>query len=64
MGKQKISIHEVARLARLEKHGIPRRLRSRRFSEPEGSRCRQQAIEQLGYKKNVIAAASVPRKTI
>ncbi|MEN6600621.1 MAG: LacI family DNA-binding transcriptional regulator, partial [Rectinema sp.] len=57
MNKQKISIHEVARLAGVSKSTV-----SRVISEKGGSVSQETAkrvhtaIDQLGYRKNIVAA--------
>ena len=64
MGKQKISIHEVARLAGVSKSTVSRVVSDRGGSvSPKALDAVNKAIEQLGYKKNVIAAGLRTQKT-
>ena len=64
MGKQKISIHEVARLAGVSKSTVSRVVSDRGGSvSPKALDAVNKAIEQLGYKKNVMAAGLRTQKT-
>jgi len=64
MGNQKISIHEVARLAGVSKSTVSRVISEKGGSvSQETARLVQTAIDQLGYRKNIIAAGFRTQKT-
>lgn len=64
MNKPKISIHEVARLAGVSKSTVSRVVSDRGGSvSPKALKAVSTAIEQLGYKKNVMAAGLRTQKT-
>ena len=64
MSKPKISIHEVARLAGVSKSTVSRVVSDRGGSvSPKALEAVNKAIEQLGYKKNVMAAGLRTQKT-
>lgn len=64
MSKPKISIHEVARLAGVSKSTVSRVVADSGGSvSPKALEAVNRAIEQLGYKKNVMAAGLRTQKT-
>ncbi len=64
MSKQKISIHEVARLAGVSKSTVSRVISDKGGAvSPETLERVQRAIEQLGYRKNIVAAGLRTQKT-
>jgi len=64
MNKPKISIHEVARLAGVSKSTVSRVVSDRGGSvSPKALEAVNTAIEQLGYKRNVMAAGLRTQKT-
>lgn len=64
MSKPKISIHEVARLAGVSKSTVSRVVSDRGGSvSPKALEAVNMAIEQLGYKRNVMAAGLRTQKT-
>jgi len=64
MNKQKISIHEVARLAGVSKSTVSRVISDKGGSvSPETLERVQKAIEQLGYRRNIVAAGLRTQKT-
>lgn len=64
MKKRKISIHEVARLAGVSKSTVSRVISEKGGSvSPQTSNQVKQAIDQLGYRKNIVAAGMRTQKT-